>query len=94
MKNRGLYRRPVRALPKLAISQATLYAYVRRGGSARAVAGFAAAIASRTRTSGGVRAGGAVAGTARHAEFDADMPVMESAIATINEDGPILHGVN
>src|SRR5213593_1382004 len=94
-KSAGLYLSAREASAELAISQATLYAYVSRGlirsepssdsRSHRYRAEDVRLLKQRRTPSPeprGLRS------------FDADLPVMDSAIATITEDGPIYRGVN
>jgi len=94
-KSAGLYLSAREASAELAISQATLYAYVSRGlirsepsqdsRSHRYRAEDVRTLKERRTPSPeprGLRS------------FDADLPVMDSAIATITEDGPIYRGVN
>src|SRR5580692_8904754 len=71
-KSTALYLSAREAAAELAISPATLYAYVSRG-----LVRSEPSPESRSLRS-----------------FDADLPVMDSAIATITEDGPIYRGVN
>ncbi|RZN14052.1 citrate synthase family protein [Bradyrhizobium sp. Leo121] len=94
-KSDGLYLSAREAAAELAISPATLYAYVSRGlirsepsadsRSHRYRAEDIRELKERRTPSPeprGLRS------------FDADLPVMDSAIATITEDGPIYRGVN
>ena len=94
-KSAGLYLSAREASAELAISQATLYAYVSRGlirsepsqdsRSHRYRAEDVRTLKERRTPSPeprGLRS------------FDADLPVMDSAVATITEDGPIYRGVN
>jgi citrate synthase len=94
-KSAALYLSAREASAELAISQATLYAYVSRGlirsepsqdsRSHRYRAEDIRSLKERRTPSPeprGLRS------------FDADLPVMDSAIATITEDGPIYRGVN
>src|SRR6186997_885982 len=94
-KSAGLYLSAREASAELAISPATLYAYVSRGlirsepssdsRSHRYRAEDVRLLKQRRTPSPeprGLRS------------FDADLPVMASAIATITEDGPIYRGVN
>jgi len=94
-KSAALYLSAREASAELAISPATLYAYVSRGlirsepssdsRSHRYRAGDVRLLKQRRTPSPeprGLRS------------FDADLPVMDSAIATITEDGPIYRGVN
>src|SRR6202158_4582775 len=91
----ALYLSALEASAELAISPATLYAYVSRGlirsepssdsRNRRYRAEEVRALKERRTPSlepRGLRS------------FDADLPVMDSAIATITEDGPIYRGVN
>ncbi|HWX06872.1 MAG TPA: citrate synthase family protein [Bradyrhizobium sp.] len=94
-KSAALYLSAREASAELAISPATLYAYVSRGlirsepssdsRSHRYRAEDVRVLKQRRTPSPeprGLRS------------FDADLPVMDSAIATITEDGPIYRGVN
>jgi citrate synthase len=94
-KSAGLYLSAREASAELAISQATLYAYVSRGlirsepsadsRSHRYRAEDVRTLKDRrtpTPEPRGMRS------------FDADLPVMDSSVATITEDGPIYRGVN
>ena len=95
-KSDRLYLSAREASAELAISPATLYAYVSRGLiRSEPWPGFAQPSLpgrGRPRAEGAARA---VAGAARACKsFDADLPVLDSAIATITEEGPIYRGVN
>src|SRR6186713_62048 len=94
-KSAGLYLSAREASAELAISQATLYAYVSRGlirsepsqdSRSRRYRAEDVRTLKERRTPApeprGMRS------------FDADLPVMDSAVATITEDGPIYRGVN
>jgi citrate synthase len=94
-KSAGLYLSAREASAELAISQATLYAYVSRGlvrsepsqdsRSHRYRAEDIRTLKERRTPSPeprGLRS------------FDADLPVLDSSVATITEDGPIYRGVN
>src|SRR5258708_31109225 len=94
-KSAALYLSAREASAELAISPATLYAYVSRGlirsepssdsRNRRYRAEDVRSLKERRTPSPeprGLRS------------FDADLPVMDSAIATITEDGPIYRGVN
>ena len=94
-KSAGLYLSAREASAELAISQATLYAYVSRG--------LIRSEPSQDSRSHRYRAEDVRTLKERRApspeprgmrSFDADLPVMDSAIATITEDGPIYRGVN
>lgn len=94
-KSAALYLSAREASAELAISPATLYAYVSRG-------------LIRSEPSSDSRSHRYRAEDVRNLKerrtpsleprglrsFDADLPVMDSAIATITEDGPIYRGVN
>src|SRR3569833_4349727 len=96
MKNSsGLYLSAREAAAELAISPATLYAYVSRG-----LIRSEASVDSRSRR---YRAEDVRALKERRApspepkgfrSFDAELPVMDSASATITDGGPIYRGVN
>jgi citrate synthase len=94
-KSAGLYLSAREASAELAISPATLYAYVSRGlirsepssdsRSHRYRAEDVRSLKQRRTPSPeprGLRS------------FDADLPVMDSAVSTITEEGPIYRGVN
>src|SRR5438552_17023697 len=94
-KSTALYLSAREASAELAISPATLYAYVSRGlirsepssdsRSHRYRAEDVRLLKQRRTPSPEPRG---------PRSFDADLPVMDSAIATITEDGPIYRGVN
>src|SRR5258707_4534645 len=94
-KSSALYLSAREASAELAISPATLYAYVSRGlirsepssdsRSHRYRAEDVRLLKQRRTPSPEPRG---------LKSFDADLPVMDSAIATITEDGPIYRGVN
>src|SRR5712692_2527401 len=94
-KSAALYLSAREASAELAISPATLYAYVSRGlirsepssdsRSHRYRAEDVRVLKQRRTPSPEPRG---------LKSFDADLPVMDSAIATITEDGPIYRGVN
>src|SRR6266699_126966 len=94
-KSAALYLSAREASAELAISPATLYAYVSRG-----LIRSEPSLDSRSHR---YRAEDVRLLKERRApspeprglkSFDADLPVMDSAIATITEDGPIYRGVN
>ena len=96
MKNsEGLYLSAREAAAELAISPATLYAYVSRGlirsepsidsRAHRYRAEDVRALKDRRTPSAEPR-------TFR--SFDADLPVMDTAVSTITEDGPVYRGVD
>ncbi|MBR1217137.1 citrate synthase family protein [Bradyrhizobium sp. U87765 SZCCT0131] len=94
-KTDSLYLSAREAAAELAISPATLYAYVSRGlirseptagaRSRRYRAEDVRALKERRTPSPEPRG---------LKSFDADLPVLDSAVATITEDGPIYRGVN
>jgi citrate synthase len=94
-KSTALYLSAREASAELAISPATLYAYVSRGlirsepspdsRSHRYSAEDVRGLKERRTPSPEPRGS---------RSFDADLPVMDSAISTITEDGPIYRGVN
>src|SRR5437879_13283334 len=94
-KSTGLYLSAREASAELAISQATLYAYVSRGlirsepsedsRSHRYRAEDVRTLKDRRTPAPELRG---------MRSFDADLPVMDSSVATITEDGPIYRGVN
>ena len=95
MKKSGLYLSAREASAELAISQATLYAYVSRG--------LIRSEPSADSRSHRYRAEDVLTLKDRRTpapeprgmrSFDADLPVMDSSVATITEDGPIYRGVN
>src|ERR1700704_5325495 len=92
-KSAGLYLSAREASAELAISQATLYAYVSRG--------LIRSEPSQDSRSHRYRAEDVRTLKERRApeprglrSFDADLPVLDSAVATITEDGAIYRGVN
>ena len=94
-KSAALYLSAREAAAELAISPATLYAYVSRG--------LIRSVPSSDSRSHRYRAADIRNLKERRTpspeprglrSFDADLPVMDSAIATITEDGPIYRGVN
>src|SRR5258707_3794292 len=94
-KSSGLYLSAREASAELAISPATLYAYVSRGlirsepspdsRSRRYRAEDVRGLKERRTPSPEPRGFGS---------FDADFPLIDSAIPTITQDGPIYRGVN
>src|ERR1700760_3042609 len=94
-KSAGLYLSAREASAELAISQATLYAYVSRG--------LIRSEPSEDSRSHRYRAEDVRTLKERRApspeprglrNFDADLPVLDSSVATITEDGPTYRGVN
>jgi citrate synthase len=94
-KSSGLYLSAREASAELAISPATLYAYVSRG-LIRSEPG--ADPRSRRYRAEDVRAlkerRTPPAEPRGLRSFDADLPVLDTAVSTITEDGPIYRGVN
>ena len=94
-KTAGLYLSAREAAAELAVSPATLYAYVSRGlirsepsldsRAHRYRAEDVRALKDRRTPSAEPRA---------FRSFDADLPVMDTAISTITEDGPVYRGVD
>src|SRR3981081_1123698 len=78
-----------------AISPATLYAYVSRGLIRSEPSSDSRSHRYRAEDVRGLKERRAPSPEPRGLRnFDADLPVMDSAIATITEDGPIYRGVN
>ncbi|MBI3676926.1 MAG: citrate synthase family protein [Proteobacteria bacterium] len=96
MKNsEPLYLSANEAAAELAISPATLYAYVSRGLVRSEPVGDTRARRYRADDVRALKNRRAPPGDARgHKPFDADMPVMDSAVATITDEGPLYRGVN
>jgi citrate synthase len=94
-KSAGLYLSAREAAAELAVSPATLYAYVSRGmirsepsddsRAHRYRAEDVRALKDRRAPSAEPRA---------FRNFDADLPVLDSAVSTITEDGPVYRGVD
>src|SRR5438034_1128734 len=96
MKNSaGLYLSAREASAELAISQATLYAYVSRGLIRSEPSADSRSHRYRAEDVRTLKERRTPAPEPRGMRsFDADLPVMDSAVATITEDGPIYRGVN
>src|SRR5260370_35064232 len=96
MKKSAGFERPAReASAELAISQATLYAYVSRGLIRSEPSQDSRSHRYRAEDVRTLKERRTPAPEPRGMRsFDADLPVMDSAIATITEDGPIYRGVN
>jgi citrate synthase len=96
MKNSdGLYFSAREASAELAISPATLYAYVSRGLIRSEPSADSRSHRYRAEDVRGLKERRAPSAEPRgFKSFDPDLPVMDSAIATITEDGPIYRGVN
>jgi citrate synthase len=96
MKNSGaLYLSAREASAELAISPATLYAYVSRGLIRSEPSPDARTHRYRAEDVRGLKERRAPSPEPRGLRsFDADLPVLDSTIATITEDGPIYRGVN
>src|ERR1700716_2891007 len=83
------------ASAELAISPATLYAYVSRGLIRSEPSSDSRSHRYRAEDVRGLKERRTPSPEPRGLRsFDADLPVMDSAIATITEDGPIYRGVN
>src|SRR5438045_5313127 len=94
-KSAGLYLSAREASAELAISQATLYAYVSRGLIRSEPSQDSRSHRYRAEDVRTLKERRTPAPEPRGMRsFDADLPVMDSAIATITEDGPIYRGVN
>lgn len=94
-KSDGLYLSAQEASAELAISPATLYAYVSRGMIRSEPSEDSRArrySAEDVRALKGRRAPSAEPRGFKN--FDADLPVLDSAVSTITEDGPIYRGVD
>src|SRR3954462_9737837 len=94
-KSAGLYLSAREASSELAISQATLYAYVSRGLIRSEPSPESRSHRYRAEDVRGLKERRAPSPEPqRFRSFDADLPVMDSAIATITEQGAIYRGVN
>ena len=94
-KSAGLYLSAREASAELAISQATLYAYVSRGLIRSEPSQDSRSHRYRAEDVRTLKERRTPAPEPRGMRsFDADLPVMDSAVATITEDGPIYRGVN
>ena len=94
-KSAALYLSAREAAAELAISPATLYAYVSRGLIRSEPSSDSRSHRYRAEDIRGLKQRRAPSPEPRGLKsFDADLPVMDSAIATITEDGPIYRGVN
>src|SRR5258707_5172820 len=94
-KSAALYLSAREASAELAISQATLYAYVSRGLIRSEPSQDSRSHRYRAEDVRTLKERRTPAPEPRGMRsFDADLPVMDSAIATITEDGTIYRGVN
>src|SRR3954447_4547669 len=94
-KSSELYLSAREASAELAISPATLYAYVSRGLIRSEPSADSRNHRYRAEDVRGLKERRVPSAEPRSLlSFDADLPVMDSAIATITEDGPIYRGVN
>jgi citrate synthase len=94
-KSAALYLSAREASAELAISPATLYAYVSRGLIRSEPSSDSRSHRYRAEDIRSLKERRAPSPEPRGLRnFDADLPVMDSAIATITEDGPIYRGVN
>src|SRR6202165_5004843 len=94
-KSLGLYLSAREASAELAISPATLYAYVSRGLIRPEPSSDSRSHRYRAEDVRGLKERRAPSPEPRGLRnFDTDLPVMDSAIATITEEGPIYRGVN
>src|SRR6516225_4430170 len=94
-KSAALYLSAREASAELAISPATLYAYVSRGLIRSEPSEDSRSHRYRAEDVRGLKERRTPAPEPKGMRsFDADLPVMDSAISTITEDGPIYRGVN
>src|SRR5216683_3220876 len=94
-KSSALYLSAREASAELAISPATLYAYVSRGLIRSEPSSDSRSRRYRAEDVRGLKERRAPSPEPRGLRsFDADLPVMDSAISTITEEGPIYRGVN
>src|SRR5450432_531814 len=94
-KSAALYLSAREASAELAISPATLYAYVSRGLIRSEPSSDSRSHRYRAEDVRGLKERRTPSPEPRGLRsFDPDLPVMDSAIATITEDGPIYRGVN
>jgi citrate synthase len=94
-KSSALYLSAREASAELAISPATLYAYVSRGLIRSEPSPEARTHRYRAEDVRGLKERRVPSPEPRGLRsFDADLPVLDSSIATITEDGPIYRGVN
>jgi citrate synthase len=94
-KSSALYLSAREASAELAISPATLYAYVSRGLIRSEPSSDSRSHRYRAEDVRGLKERRTPSSEPRGLKsFDADLPVMDSAIATITEDGPIYRGVS
>src|SRR6202035_2899548 len=94
-KSAALYLSAREAAAELAISPATLYAYVSRGLIRSEPSPDSRSHRYRAEDIRGLKERRVPSPEPRaFRNFDADLPVMDSAIATITEQGPIYRGVN
>jgi len=94
-KSAALYLSAREASAELAISPATLYAYVSRGLIRSEPSSDSRSHRYRAEDIRNLKERRTPSPEPRGMRsFDADLPVMDSAIATITEDGPIYRGVN
>src|SRR3982075_530871 len=94
-KSEGLSLPAREASAELAVSPATLYAYVSRGLIRSEPSSDSRSHRYRAEDVRGLKERRAPSQEPRGLRnFDADLPVMDSSIATITEDGPIYRGVN
>src|ERR1700730_11483559 len=94
-KSAGLYLSAREASAELAVSPATLYAYVSRGLIRSEPSSDSRSHRYRAEDIRTLKERRVPSPEPRGLKsFDADLPVMDSAIATITEDGPIYRGVN
>src|ERR1700740_1849705 len=94
-KSEALYLSAREASAELSISPATLYAYVSRGLIRSEPSADSRSHRYRAEDVRGLKERRAPAPEPRGLRsFDADLPVMDTDISTITDDGPIYRGVN
>src|SRR5258708_36233857 len=94
-KSSGLYLSAREASAELAVSPATLYAYVSRGLIRSEPSPDSRSHRYRAEDVRGLKERRVPSPEPRGLRsFDADLPVMDTEISTITEDGPIYRGVN
>jgi len=93
MKNEPLYLSAREASAELSISPASLYAYVSRGLIRSEPSPDSRSHRYRAEDVRALKARRAPGGDSRAFNFDADFPLLDSAISTFTEDGPLYRGV-
>jgi len=93
MKNEPLYLTAREAAAELSISPASLYAYVSRGLIRSEPSPDSRSHRYRAEDVRALKARRAPSGDSRAFNFDADFPLLDSAVSTFTEDGPLYRGV-